>query len=296
VDLVEGWNLIGTLSTSVSTGSVTTIPAEIIESDFFVYSNSYLPVTTLEPGKGYWIKANQPGTLILNATSKSSKTASTINWTEGLPTLKLRDANDNERVLHYSNTAVPGWNILPPKPPDGVFDVRYSDGTYVETAGEMGVKEIPIEISSGKYPLTIKWENGTGISSLRIDRKEKILHGNGEICIARQSQVILRLAKTPSALLPSEFGLKQNYPNPFNSATLIEYQLPVDCKVRLSVFNTLGQEIQIIVDNAEPAGYESKQWDASSVASGMYFYRVQATPVTGRSNIFTQIRKMMLIK
>jgi len=76
--------------------------------------------------------------------------------------------------------------------------------------------------------------------------------------------------------VPSTFSLAQNYPNPFNPETSISYSLPVDARVSLSVFNTLGQEVAHLVDGQVPAGVHSVKWNASGFASGVYFYRITA--------------------
>jgi len=89
--------------------------------------------------------------------------------------------------------------------------------------------------------------------------------------------------------LPEEFALRQNYPNPFNPTTLIRYDLPMDCQVRLEVCNILGQKVASLVDGKQKAGYKAATWDASSLSSGIYFYRLQAGD-------FSATRKMVLLK
>ena len=76
--------------------------------------------------------------------------------------------------------------------------------------------------------------------------------------------------------IPHEFVLDQNFPNPFNPLTVIHYQLPVQSHVTLSIFNMLGQEVTKLVDADQEAGYESVQWDAGGMSSGVYFYKLQA--------------------
>jgi hypothetical protein len=88
---------------------------------------------------------------------------------------------------------------------------------------------------------------------------------------------------------PSKSSLLQNYPNPFNPSTNISYQLPVAKHVKLVVFDVLGREVATLVDGVEEPGYKSVMWDASGVASGVYFYRLQAGD-------FVQTRKLLLLR
>ena len=89
--------------------------------------------------------------------------------------------------------------------------------------------------------------------------------------------------------LPAEFAMRQNYPNPFNAATSIGYAIPVDCHVRLEIYNLLGQKITVLVDEQQQVGRKTVRWDARSFTSGVYLYRLQAGD-------FVQARKMVLLK
>jgi len=88
---------------------------------------------------------------------------------------------------------------------------------------------------------------------------------------------------------PTAFALEQNYPNPFNPTTVVSYQLPVVSTVKLVVYDILGREVAVLVNETKAPGSYTVRFDAGRLASGVYFYRLQA----GR---FTQIRKMVLMK
>ena len=69
-----------------------------------------------------------------------------------------------------------------------------------------------------------------------------------------------------AAPLPARLQLGQNYPNPFNPATIIPYQLPAPGRVRLEVFNILGQRVATLVDGARPAGFHTATWNATDAS------------------------------
>jgi hypothetical protein len=89
--------------------------------------------------------------------------------------------------------------------------------------------------------------------------------------------------------IPSEFALDQNYPNPFNARTTISYILPAESKVRVEVADILGRIVDVLVDDRQAAGRHQVTWNADSMPSGVYFYRIKAGD-------FSQARKMMLLK
>lgn len=94
--------------------------------------------------------------------------------------------------------------------------------------------------------------------------------------------------------IPFDFALEQNYPNPFNPVTTIDFSLPAESHVSLSVINTLGELVEKVTDGLYGAGNHSVQLNASNLSSGMYFYRIEAR--TSEGNNFTQTRKMILLK
>jgi len=93
---------------------------------------------------------------------------------------------------------------------------------------------------------------------------------------------------------PAVFALDQNYPNPFNPSTKINFQLKVDSKVSLKVFDVLGQEVATLVNTNLVAGGHSIDFDASSLHSGVYLYRIEASGNDGSN--FVDVKKMILTK
>ena len=94
---------------------------------------------------------------------------------------------------------------------------------------------------------------------------------------------------TAEPTLVREFRLEQNYPNPFNPRTMINYQLPMNNEVELSIYNILGQKVVTLVNQHMSAGNHQVEWDASGYASGIYFYLL-------RAGSFSEMKKMIFLR
>jgi protocatechuate 3,4-dioxygenase beta subunit len=197
VDVVPGWNLVGSISAPVSVSSITSNPPGMSTSTFFGYDGRYSAADVIVPGKGYWVKVTGAGALTLSTAQAGSA---------GL--IKISPSSE-----------------LPPSPPG--------------------------EVSS----------TGSGV--------------------------------------PQQYGLADAYPNPFNPEATITYQLPVQSRVTLKVYNTLGELVATLVDGIQDAGSRSIRWDAAvagGMSSGVYFYRLDATSTQGDGRSFTETRRMILVK
>ena len=103
------------------------------------------------------------------------------------------------------------------------------------------------------------------------------------------TQLVVVAITDEEAFVPDEYSLAQNYPNPFNPLTKIEYALPRTGEVFLMIYGLRGEEVARLIDGRQQAGYHHVMWDASNMASGIYFYSLQAGD-------FVQTRKMVLLK
>jgi hypothetical protein len=90
-------------------------------------------------------------------------------------------------------------------------------------------------------------------------------------------------------LIPDKYALEQNYPNPFNPTTTIKFSIPEEVQVNLSLYNILGEKVKELKNEVTKPGYFEVEFDASMIASGVYFYRIQAGD-------FIQTKKMILLK
>ena len=99
----------------------------------------------------------------------------------------------------------------------------------------------------------------------------------------------LTYIKHPAKSIRHAFILQQNYPNPFNPSTIIRYQLPRRTRVKLNIYNLLGQKIVTLVSGIQSAGLHQIEWQAPSLAGGIYIYRLN----TGSAR---QSRRMLLLR
>jgi len=100
--------------------------------------------------------------------------------------------------------------------------------------------------------------------------------------------------------LPDGYAVSQNYPNPFNPSTRIEYSLPVQSHVDITIYNILGQEITGLLSDVQEAGTHTLEWNGKSgegtfVSSGVYFYRIFVRPLNGKQG-FTSVKKMLMMR
>jgi hypothetical protein len=142
--------------------------------------------------------------------------------------------------------------------------------------------------SGATYQRSLVFRAAVGVDSMGYAIKYSISSGN--VGAARLVEYALEPATIPEdRTVPRDFSLEQNYPNPFNPTTGIRFQVPSISDVKISVFDLLGREVAVLVNERKgPGSYEVK-FDGSGVASGVYFYRLQA-------GNFVQSKKLLLLK
>jgi hypothetical protein len=92
-----------------------------------------------------------------------------------------------------------------------------------------------------------------------------------------------------SSIIPKQYHLFQNYPNPFNPSTIIEFSIPMQSIVVLTVFNILGMETEILLNQNLAPGYYRTQWTPRNFSSGVYFYQL-------RTSAFTETKRLLLLR
>ncbi|MDR3626803.1 MAG: T9SS type A sorting domain-containing protein, partial [Ignavibacteriaceae bacterium] len=289
--LNAGWNMIGSRADSIAVSNLNTIPANLISSFYFGFSNGYKIANWIAPGRGYWVKTTASGKLV-NSTqlNKNSKLTTDLN---SLNKLIISDAAGNELSLYFtSNNFDNSFYDMPPKAADEAPDIRFASGKFAEAFSNIsGIKDI--ELQGLKYPLSVK-------ALIKDKAKYSINSGvdKNEICLNETPVTIGQGANTIKIILtnlinrasiPDQYQLGQNYPNPFNPSTIIKYALPKDGMVTLKLFNILGSEITTLVNEQKSAGNYSVQFNGSSLSSGIYFYRL-------RAGSYSETKKLILMK
>lgn len=161
----------------------------------------------------------------------------------------------------------------------GIDDQRLSIGTTIAS----------IPVGDTKW-VTFAIVGGTDLQNLRDNAQKAFATGRAAMFTGEVVSVEEDLTG-----IPTEYNISQNYPNPFNPTTVIQYALPSQSNVKISVYNTLGQLVTKLVDSQVSSGYHQVQFNASNLSSGVYFYSIQAEAIDG-SKSFQIVKKMMLVK
>ncbi len=315
IDITDGWNMIGPLSDPIPIANVIPIAPMTVISNYFGYSVSsgYTNADTLLPGKGYWMKVNQPGKIILTSSGVLSQSVKNnpdlINMVEDgmLSRLTFINPDGSQRQLFLSvsnNSMLPQKYELPPLAPLETFDVRFaSQSTLAIVDG--GNSGTLINITGAGSPVTIRWEINVNNIEYSLELFDESNHSyyyklstNGDAIInnANLSHAVIRIQPKQLDQLPKDFVLEQNYPNPFNPNTTLRYALPVDAKVTLTIYNLIGKEITTLVDKMQEKGYHSMEWNAESMTTGVYFYILRVSESETGKLLFQSSKKLILVK
>ncbi len=167
------------------------------------------------------------------------------------------------------------------------FDIERKTPRYPPEGGTSGWQKIAFIPGEGtsNTPKSYFFEDKklqTGSYKYRL--KQLDYNGNFEYFELESDVVIVP---------PNVFSLGQNYPNPSNPKSKIDYEIPVDGKVTIRLYDILGKETVSIVNETKLAGYYSAEFDGTNLASGVYFYRII---VEGGAQKFSKTLKMILIK
>jgi hypothetical protein len=203
------------------------------------------------------------------------------NWTE----IEGNLAADQE----VAGPSVRSASILPTD--NGtIYSVGTSAGLYTTGTLSGGTTEWVLEAPNLLgYSITEALDQRTGDDLIAAGT-----HGRGIFIGSAQGSVYV---DPPTNEKPDEFVLKPNFPNPFNPTTNIGYNLPVDSRITLSVYDIQGRLVRTIInDQYQSAGSKQYEFNAEGLASGTYVYQLRAEPVSENGSAFYKSRKMLLVK
>jgi hypothetical protein len=235
---------------------------------------------------------------------KSSSHTRDLIHTKARIVFDMNEPLDTRQLLHTIDAGLPASSVrpLPATSSADSFSVRWSGKD--DSLGS-GIRSYSIFVSQNNGPFSAWLTDvtdttavfaGTQGSTYQFFSIARDVAGNLEpVKYSADATTVVTAVRTQPSL-PKTFALYQNYPNPFNPVTTLEYQLPVESKVRLTIYNILGQVVARLVEQVQQAGYKSARWIAANAASGIYFYRLEATSVTNPSKTFTSVKKMVLMK
>jgi photosystem II stability/assembly factor-like uncharacterized protein len=191
--------------------------------------------------------------------------------------LKTTDGGESWREIRW------GANLL-------LFSVKFTNDS---TAYAVGVNATILRTTDRGEHWTKQAVIGDSTSVLEdiffINQDEGWAVGHGGAIFHTANGGGLTSVPNDRGSVPGEYNLRQSYPNPFNPSSIIEYTLPRESRVRLTIFDALGREIATLVDGIEHPGNHSVRWSPEGQATGVYFCRLQA-------GSFTAVKKMLLAK
>ena len=289
VSLTQGWNLISGISEAVDVTSISDPDGIIVPGSLYGFTGTYEGASQLTPGQGYWLRTTAAGDITISSGAAARTIDPFIDRTKEANVLSFNGSElyfgvsvQEEELLSYQ---------LPPKPPVGSFDVRFSDDMKMtESAGA-------IDIMNNTDRLTISYTINIDAGErmrwvLTSDEgKEYELNGSGEIVVNGN---ISGFTLNKVSEVPLTYSISQNYPNPFNPVTSIHYEIPEESFVTISVYNMMGQKVTDLVHGLRSVGYHQTIWNSNNmegdpVSSGVYIYTIE-------SGNFRTMKKMVLMK
>jgi hypothetical protein len=300
-----GWNVVGPYADSVEVASIGTEPSGILGSAFYGFDpiRGYTVADTLAPGQAYWVKTSEAGVINFAGSAPSSPTLAAKMATRSskkaaqTTTLVVSDADGRSTSLQVGTDLAEAQlrrNALPPKPPAGIFDVRFESGRSVASfAADAEDALAALDLQGATYPITLRLEDESA-----ADLRLRVKQGDGaaadvQTLSTEQPSVTLRSAAGTVQVgpqpLPDEFALENSYPNPVMGQATINYALPEQSQVTLEVYDVLGRRVATLVNREKEAGEYSVRLDAADLSSGNYFYRM-------RAGDFTQTRRLVVVR
>jgi hypothetical protein len=291
----------------VAASAVTSEPSGLIETPFFGFDTptGYQAADTLRPGKAYWIRTSEAGSVQIcchdsDAARPDARVAHSVATTTSRPgpRLTLTGAGGRKATLRFApdlSAEERARHALPPVPPSDLFDVRFASGHSVAPlpADEAAARAThTVELQGLSFPVELQLASGPAAGTETSLRVSGI--GNRSIRLTAEAPTAtIRTAtdelRVGADAVPNQFALKKSHPNPARDRATIDYALPKETRVTLEVYDVLGRRVARLVDDTKPAGRHRVQVDAAHLPSGTYFVRM-------RADSFTKTRRMTVVR
>jgi hypothetical protein len=234
--------------------------------------------------------------LYLSGTTSAAVEFTDLTDTDGgsLNMVRYRTAPSEDALSGATVMAPDGSQVTP----DTIITDRYWDISQTDLSGftytvYLDVSDVPPG-SPVPDKLVVLQRPGAGVPWEPLDSEiiGNTLYASG---LTSFSEFAIGYEIEPNSISDTDpvavsvFKLYENYPNPFNPSTQIQFDLPLSTHVTVSVYNALGQSVQMLLSQNLPAGKHRITFEAQNLPSGVYYYRIEA-------GAFTQVRKMLLVR
>ncbi len=210
------------------------------------------------------------------------------NWSNNGDTVQnvTINANTSEYIVNYGVQ----YKLLTLLQPAGIPATITGGNTFYDSASTANISISPLQVQwNGKTYWFHRWQ-GQGNGSYSGTNPSPQITMNEVIVETAIWDTIPPIGiKIQGTEIPKEYSLDQNYPNPFNPVTRIKFALPASGYVSLKLYDILGNEVRVLDNSYRQAGYYEAEFDGSNLASGVYFYKLEAKD-------FVSVRKMILVK
>jgi hypothetical protein len=235
-------------------------------------------LTNLKPGKGYWFKASEDCELSYDCPEPSMN--------------QLVRYDDEETVKDYTQSTEQAFYFIEDIENIEVGDIvsAYCNDTKVGSREWNGAyTDIPA-MGNDNSDLTKDYCTSNQVPTFRVEKPSGETYAlTGDIPVWESNGLHMLSSLQEAIILPENYSLAAAYPNPFNPTTTINFAIPADTEVSISVYNLQGREVVTLANGSYDAGYHSVIWNADTHSSGVYFVKMVA-------GSYVNTQKLMLVK
>ena len=287
IPVVAGWNLISGPICLVPFTNISDPGSVLVEGTLYTYNGGYQQSSALLPGSGYWVQADEAGTISMtcDAAGKTGPSFANLPNVDSFGKIQIRDAGNGFQQLYFGGSLEQPEDRkqfkLPPRAHDGLFDVRFAENSRLHEGDEQIVhiqsRAFPIELDFQNLPQEIyeikieEFANSDLLRAFTVSVDEKVAIQDDRVTALR-----ITTESFEAKSLPKTFTLQGNYPNPFNPTTHIVFDMPESGVVHLDVYDLMGRRLMSLPGREVAAGAARQiKIDASQLASGTYMYQIR---------------------